>query len=153
VIDAGNNEMFVANHGNWAPLTREEEEAGGQLQGGHFQLPSIAAYSAEANGDAKPKRTIQGAQTQLDWPMGLSLDAAHNEIAVANYGNNSILIFRTNAAGNVTPIRVLRGDRTGILGPMGVAIDTLWELQAWGSAILGRWPLTRRGARFSFPIE
>jgi DNA-binding beta-propeller fold protein YncE len=122
VIDAGNNEMIVANHGNWAPLTREEEEAGGQLQGGHFQLPSIAIYSAEANGDAKPKRTIQGAQTQLDWPMGVSLDATHNEIAVANYGNNSIMIFRTNAAGNVAPIRVLRGDRTGILGPMGVAI-------------------------------
>ncbi len=122
-IDATNSEMFVANHGNWAPLTREEEEAGGQLQGGHFQLPSITAYSAEANGDAKPKRTIQGAQTQLDWPMGLGLDATHHEIAVANYGNNSILIFRTDGAGNVAPVRILRGNKTGILGPMGVAID------------------------------
>jgi DNA-binding beta-propeller fold protein YncE len=124
VMDAANNEMLVANHGNWAPLTREEAEVNGKLVGGRFLPPSITVYSAEAEGDAKPKRAIQGSKTQLNWPMGLSLDSMHNEIAVANYGNNSVLIFHRTDNGNVAPLRVIHGDRTGILGPMGVAIDT-----------------------------
>jgi DNA-binding beta-propeller fold protein YncE len=125
VIDPGHNEMLVANHGNWAPLTREEEEATeGGLKGGHFALPSINAYAIEAKGDDKPTRKIQGAQTQLNWPMGIGLDAMHDEIAVANYGTNSILIFRRDTNGNAAPVRVIKGDRTGVLGPMGVAIDT-----------------------------
>jgi DNA-binding beta-propeller fold protein YncE len=124
VIDPGHNEMLVANHGNWAPLTREEAEAEGGLRGGHFALPSINTYAVEAKGDDKPTRRIQGAQTQLNWPMGLSLDAMHDEIAVANYGTNSILVFRRDASGNATPVRAIKGDRTGVLGPMGVAIDT-----------------------------
>ena len=123
VVDTGHDEMLVANHGNWAPLTRAEEQAQGGLRGGHFALPSINTYAMEAKGDDKPIRKIQGAQTQLNWPMGLSLDATHDEIAVANYGTNSILAFRRNAGGDVAPLRVIRGDRTGILGPMGVAID------------------------------
>ena len=124
VVDSAHNEMLVANHGNWAPLTREEEESEGGLRGGHFAMPSINTYAIEAKGDEKPTRKIQGAQTQLNWPMGLSLDPMHDEIAVANYGTNSILVFRRNAAGNVAPVRVIKGDRTGVLGPMGVAIDT-----------------------------
>jgi DNA-binding beta-propeller fold protein YncE len=124
VVDPGHNEMLVANHGNWAPLTREEAEADGQLIGGHFAMPSINTYAIEAKGDDKPTRKIQGAQTQLNWPMGLGLDAMHDEIAVANYGTNSILVFRRDASGNAAPLRLIKGDRTGVLGPMGVAIDT-----------------------------
>jgi DNA-binding beta-propeller fold protein YncE len=45
-------------------------------------------------------------------------------MAVASYGNNSILIFRRDAQGDVTPIRTIGGSRTGIAGPMGVSIDT-----------------------------
>jgi DNA-binding beta-propeller fold protein YncE len=123
VIDFAHNEMLVANHGNWAPLTREEAEADGGLVGGHFAMPSINTYAIEAKGDDKPTRKIQGAQTQLNWPMGLALDAMHDEIAVANYGTNSVLVFRRDASGNVAPVRVIKGDRTGVLGPMGVAID------------------------------
>jgi len=55
--------------------------------------------------------------------MGMSLDATHDEIAVANYGTNSVLFFRRDASGNVAPVRVIKGNRTGIVGPMGVAID------------------------------
>jgi DNA-binding beta-propeller fold protein YncE len=124
VVDPGHNEMLVANHGNWAPLTREEEEGEGGLRGGHFALPSINTYAIEAKGDDRPTRKIQGAETQLNWPMGVGLDPMHDEIAVANYGTNSILVFRRNAAGNAAPMRVIKGNRTGVLGPMGVAIDT-----------------------------
>ena len=121
-VDARDKEILVANHGNWAPLTREEARKSG-MQGGHFLAPSITAYDETASGDIKPTRTVAGPRTQLNWPMGLSVDPVHNEMAVASYGNNSILIFRRTDNGDVAPLRVIRGDKTGILGPMGVAID------------------------------
>jgi len=122
-FDVATKEIMVSNHGNWAPLTRAQATEGG-LQGGRFALPSITTYPTEAKGDARPTRAIQGARTELNWPMGISLDAVHDEIAVASYGNNSILIFHRSDNGDAAPVRVIRGNRTGILGPMGVAIDT-----------------------------
>ena len=122
-FDVATNEIMVSNHGNWAPMTRAEASEG-SLQGGRFALPSITAYTREAKGDARPARTIQGARTELNWPMGISVDAVHDEIAVASYGNNSILVFHRADNGDALPVRVIRGNQTGILGPMGVAIDT-----------------------------
>lgn len=55
--------------------------------------------------------------------MGIDLDAARDEIAVADNGDNSILIFRRTAQGNVAPVRTIRGPKTGISNPMGVAVD------------------------------
>lgn len=121
-FDGVNNEIFAANHGNWAPLTKADTSDA--LPAGHFQPPSITIHSGLAEGDTPPLRTIQGTQTQLNWPMGIHVDTVHNEIAVANYGENSILIFRRTDTGDVAPLRVIRGNRTGIAGPMGVAIDT-----------------------------
>lgn len=121
-VDVSNQQILVSNHGNWAPQTRAEALENG-LKGGRFEPPSITSYPASANGDARPTRAISGNRTELNWPMGISLDPVHNEIAVASYGNNSILFFRREDNDNATPMRVVRGDRTGILGPMGVAID------------------------------
>jgi DNA-binding beta-propeller fold protein YncE len=56
--------------------------------------------------------------------MGLAIDSAHDEIAVANNGDNSILIFARTASGDVAPARVIAGDQTGINRPMGIAFDT-----------------------------
>jgi DNA-binding beta-propeller fold protein YncE len=75
-------------------------------------------------GDVAPARRIQGAKTGLNWPMAISVDTAHDEIAVANSGDSSIRIFGRTAAGDVAPVRVIKGARTGIRGPMGVTIDT-----------------------------
>ncbi len=122
-FDSVNNEIILANHGNWAPLTKNAS-AGTLPPGGRFDLPSITTYPGEAQGDAEPVRIIQGVRTELNWPMGISLDTVRNEIAVASYGNNSILIFRRTDQGDATPTRIIRGNRTGIAGPMGVAIDT-----------------------------
>ncbi|HEX2714340.1 MAG TPA: hypothetical protein VHM88_19275 [Candidatus Acidoferrales bacterium] len=122
-FDEVNNEILAANHGNWAPLTKTAS-SDGLPEAGHFQQPSITTYPGLAEGDREPLRTIQGAQTQLNWPMGIHVDTIHNEIAVANYGDNSVLIFRRADTGDVAPLRVIRGNRTGIAGPMGVAIDT-----------------------------
>jgi DNA-binding beta-propeller fold protein YncE len=122
-VDDVNNEMTVVNHGNWAPVNQKEAIENGDWEGGHFQLPSITTYPIEAVGDTPPTRIIQGERTQLNWPMGISLDPAHNEIAVANYANDSILIYRRTDAGDVAPVRVIHGKKTGLSRPMGVAFD------------------------------
>ena len=55
--------------------------------------------------------------------MAISVDADHDEIAVANSGDSSIRIFGRTASGDVAPVRIIKGARTGIHGPMGVTID------------------------------
>jgi len=127
--DVVHREIAVANHGNYSVITPYSayDPAGANTAmavGGHFLMPSLTVFADSAAGDAKPVRTIQGPRTKLNWPMGIDIDTAHNEIAVANNGDNSILVFRRTARGDVAPARVIRGPRTGISSPMGVAIDT-----------------------------
>jgi DNA-binding beta-propeller fold protein YncE len=125
--DQVNKEITVANHGNKPSagfaFVQDASAATNQTLGGQVLPPSITVYSETAEGDAKSLRTIQGARTQLAWPMGLEVDGERNEIAVANNGDNSVLIFRRTASGDVAPVRVIRGPRTGIDRPMGVGID------------------------------
>jgi len=45
-----------------------------------------------------PLRRIQGPKTGLNWPMAISVDADHDEIAVANSGDSSIRIFSRKKA-------------------------------------------------------
>jgi DNA-binding beta-propeller fold protein YncE len=56
--------------------------------------------------------------------MGVAADPAHDEIAVANNGDSSLLVFSRSQNGNVAPVRAIRGDRTRINHPMGVAFDS-----------------------------
>ncbi|HYL37918.1 MAG TPA: hypothetical protein VEV17_18525 [Bryobacteraceae bacterium] len=127
--DDRHDEIGVANHGNYRGLIRDlgagcVPTGSADPEGGAFQPPSIAIYSGRTEGDRKPLRVIQGQRTRLDFPMGLAIDPAHDEIAVANNGDNSILIFARTAGGDVAPARVIAGDATGINRPMGIAIDT-----------------------------
>jgi hypothetical protein len=129
--DDDHGEIAVASHGNFrgvvhdtgggcAPASGKEETA---VESGEFRPPSIAIFSAKARDDQAPLRTIEGASTKLDWPMGIAEDRRHDTIAVANNGDNSILIFDRRRGGNVAPVRIIRGDRTGINRPMGLAVD------------------------------
>lgn len=126
--DVAHHEIAVANHGNYSVITPYSayDATGANVAlsvGGHFLEPSITVFADSAKGDAKPLRTIQGSRTRLNWPMGIDIDTAHNEIAVANNGDNSILVFDRSASGNLAPVRVIHGENTGIDSPMGVAID------------------------------
>lgn len=137
VIDNDHDEIVVANHGNWTSMSSFDTEASGNggasardatarsaAKGGRFLPPSIRVFAANARGDAAPVRVIEGSRTGLNWPMSLDVDTTHDEIAVANSGDNRVLIFRRSDKGNVAPIRVIGGGSTGLSGPMGVAIDT-----------------------------
>ena len=127
-FDELHNELITANHGNWTqlrPYTPYDPIATdvGEYKPGAFHPSSITVHAADANGDVPPLRTIEGALTGLNWPMGIDVDLTHNEIAVANYGDSSIRVFRRGDKGNVQPVRVLRGTPTQIVGPVSVAID------------------------------
>jgi 6-phosphogluconolactonase (cycloisomerase 2 family) len=127
-FDEQHNEIITANHGNWTqirPYTSYDPLVTdvGEYKPGAFYLPSITFHRADANGDVAPLRVIQGSLTRLNWPMGLDLDAQRGEIAVANYGDDSILVFARGGGGDVQPTRVIRGPATEIVGPISVAID------------------------------
>jgi 6-phosphogluconolactonase (cycloisomerase 2 family) len=125
-LDGPGNEVFAANHGNWTEMRSYADDAvmlPGEYKAGRFEQPSIRVFRADANGDVAPIRTIQGAKTQLAWPMGIDVDREAQELAVANYGSNSILIFAKNASGDVGPVRVIGGPSTGIVGPVAVGFD------------------------------
>jgi DNA-binding beta-propeller fold protein YncE len=128
-LDDRHNEIAVANHGNFRGLIKDAgagcvPTGAAGPEGGAVLPSSITFYSGDAKGDIRPIRTLQGDQTQLDFPMGLSVDEEDDEYAVANNGANSVLVFSRTAAGDVAPLRVLAGRRTLINRPMGVAIDT-----------------------------
>ncbi len=143
-VDDINDEVLVANHGNWRPSelitsytaydTRESRQEANPTQRvtegmrGRFLLGSITVFSAEASGNVAPKRTIAGPLTELNWPMGITVDTRNQEVAVANNGDDSVLVFRRTDDGNAAPLRAIRGPRTGIKSPMGVQIqgDELW---------------------------
>lgn len=142
-FDETHNEVFVANHGNFRPgelitsytaydARESRQERSGYVltedQRGRFLASSITVYDGNASGDVAPLRTIMGPQTQIDWPMGVAVDEANNELVVANNGNNSVLVFPRTATGDALPRRVIRGPLTGIRGPMGIAVakDEIW---------------------------
>ena len=112
-MDAVNNEIVVINHGNWMqyhPNTdHDKPPVTIPISPGHFDEPSIRFYPVTANGDVAAARVIQGKKAGLDWPMQIDVDNAHNEIAVANFGADSIAIFRRSDQGDVAPIRELHG--------------------------------------------
>ena len=125
-LDGPGNEVFAANHGNWTEMRSYADDMvllPGEYKPGRFELPSIRVYRATANGNVPPLRTIQGDRTQLAWPMGIDADRDSRELAVANYGTNSVLIFAKAADGNVAPVRTIGGPRTGIVGPVDVGFD------------------------------
>jgi DNA-binding beta-propeller fold protein YncE len=126
--DVVHHEIAVASHGNYSVIAPYSAYDAGTSNtalsvGGHFLLPSVTVFEESAKGDAKPLRKIQGSQTRLNWPMGIDIDTAHNEMAVANNGDDAVLVFDRTVDGDAEPRRVIRGPRTGISSPMGVAID------------------------------
>jgi DNA-binding beta-propeller fold protein YncE len=137
-LDTKNHLLYVTNHGSvhqvrpsdrpaskrsprlpfW-PLTRDDAVPGS----GKMLPPSITVYPKDAKENAPALRTIQGPKTQMNWPTGIAVDPAANEIFVANDGGNSVLVFKATDNGDVAPVRVLKGPKSLISNPTGVYLD------------------------------
>lgn len=103
---------------NW-PIGRNYAVRGS----GKIYPPSITVYPRDAQGDAAPLRTIQGPNTQMNWPTALAVNTKTGELFVANDPAHSILVFAADASGDVAPVRVLKGPKTLIQNPTGVYYD------------------------------
>lgn len=103
-VDTSHQEIGVANNGN----------------------NSITIYdlTMSVDGNVSPVRTIQGPDTGLSVPCGLYVDTLHDEIGVANFGNDTITFYPRTDQGDVAPTRTLRGNATGLDGPVGIYLDT-----------------------------
>lgn len=141
-LDTKNHVMYVANHGSvsyskdgknftrrpsagggWQiPSERERREA--MVAGsGVYHPPSITVYPANAVGEVVPLRTIEGPDTQLDWPAQIYLDEDHGELFVANDMGDSVLVFKAGDNGNVAPTRIIKGPKSTLKSPTGVFLD------------------------------
>jgi 6-phosphogluconolactonase (cycloisomerase 2 family) len=92
---------------------------------GKFGPASITVYAADAQGNVEPVRMISGPKTQLNWPTGISIDSAREEIYVSNAAGDSINVFSMKQNGDVAPIRQIKGAKTHLRNPNGVSVDTV----------------------------
>ena len=125
-VDEKDRLLFVNTWGHHADFTKAGT--------GKFLPPGIQVYAINANGDAKPLRTISGDKTQLDWPGGMKFNNENGDLYIANDIGQSVLVF-TNAAklnGNVAPTRVIHGPSTRLRNPTGIALD-LKNRELWVS--------------------
>src|SRR4029077_13313167 len=78
-----------------------------------------------ASGNVPPGATISGANTTLNAPAYITLDATADRLFVSNRTNASVLIFDNISTknGNVAPERILAGANTTMAAPTDVALD------------------------------
>ena len=89
--------------------------------GGPSSYPHVTAYAAGSNGNVTPMETINGANTGLSNPQGISVDASGN-IYVAN-SNNTVTIYPAGTNGNIAPSKTISGSKTKLGYPYGLALD------------------------------
>jgi DNA-binding beta-propeller fold protein YncE len=77
--------------------------------------PRIGAFEREADKNALPVRTIQGANSKTNRTMhGIAYDEIHDEIVVPSRAGQAIMTFRGVADGDEAPIRIIQGPKTGL---------------------------------------
>src|SRR2546426_671829 len=100
---------------------------------GNGIYPSVTVYAPGAGGTAAPTRTITGAHTGMNGPVGIARDAAGN-LYGANAGNsccglvNSITVYGARARGDAAPTATIVGGNTGLDGPSAGAVDAAGHL-------------------------
>jgi len=166
-LDDKNGLIFVTNHGSVHQVVPEKTVNTGRVLGrskgkdkwpvsfdntipgsGKMLPPSITVYRKSASGDEAPVRVIEGPKTQMNWPTGIAINPARNEIIVANDGGDSILVFDATASGDVAPLRVIKGPKSLVSNPTGVYIDSknneLWVAN-FGNHTATVFPTTANG--------
>ena len=147
VVDSGNTSITVYSRtasGNTAPIrTLSGAATGMSFPSGVFVdavnnelvvgdqltntvLPgALRVYSRTANGNTAPIRTVSGAATGLNRPVGVVVDTVNNEILAANSDGSSVTVYARTANGNAAPLRTLSGAATLLNQPYFLAITTL----------------------------
>jgi DNA-binding beta-propeller fold protein YncE len=105
---------------------------------------AIVVYPKTAQGEDKATRRIQGAETHLQDPHGITIDFKNKLIYVSNFGNvhvlppgsaggrrvesygsfeqPSITVYPLDAVGNVKPLRIIQGSHTTLNWPSHIAV-------------------------------
>ncbi len=90
---------------------------------------SITVYNnaSTATGNIAPLRTITGASTGLNYPIGIWYEPSFDTLYVANYNGNSITVYNnaSTATGNIAPSRTITGANTNLNGPEDVWLDSV----------------------------
>lgn len=105
-LDTKNGELFVANLGNDSVTVYPQT------------WPVLVPNTPFL------RRLIGPVNTKLDDPADAAVDAAHDELFVANFGNDSITVYSRTANGDTAPLRTLIGGNTGLDGPQDLHADT-----------------------------
>ena len=134
--------VIAGDIGQNSPLSAIERRAGAALDANIYvanpgsngnravKKPSVTVYATTAIGNAAPIRTIAGANTQFDYPMGVFADVVHNAhnrfVASIEQGVNhasDLLVFSRTATGDTKPLMSVFGPATGLAYPSGLALD------------------------------
>jgi len=125
--------IYVANAG---------KEGGGQ--------DSVTEYAAGSSGDAAPVANINGGNTKLYSPSGITVDSSGN-IYVANPGSilyaantspivqavDTITVYSRGSTGNIAPVRTISGALTRLSGLSGIAVDSSGNIYAPSMGVAG----------------
>ncbi len=87
---------------------------------------AVNVFALGASGDVAPIRTLSGAATGIEGPLGIAIDLVHDELVIVSYkvaDGGSVTVFPRTANGNATPLRTIQGPSTGFSQPQGVGID------------------------------
>ncbi len=100
-VDVENDEIFVGLSAIFSPVFPPPSNIEPILEN------RINVYRRTQEGDVGPLRTIEGPNTGLNDPEGISVDTKNNEIFVSNFFNNTVTVYGRTDTGNVHPIRTL----------------------------------------------
>jgi DNA-binding beta-propeller fold protein YncE len=167
-IDPVTKEIYVLNNDtqNWLPVFPKEAKGNANpsrylaVPHGSFGIAvdeakkemyltvqhenAIVVYPKTAKDEDKPIRRVQGAETMLQDPHGITIDFKNRLIYVSNFGNvhvlpagsaggrrvesygrfdpPSITVYPLDATGNTKPLRTISGPKTGLNWPSHIVV-------------------------------
>ncbi|MBI3939640.1 MAG: hypothetical protein HY315_02290 [Acidobacteria bacterium] len=98
---------------------------------------AILFFRADAGGNEKPLRVIQGPKTMISGGASdtdnVAVDPIHDEVYVTQKTSDSVLVFDRRANGDVAPIRIIHGPKTRLRFPNRVSVDPVNNVLAVGA--------------------
>ncbi|HEV3092291.1 MAG TPA: hypothetical protein VGX91_12700, partial [Candidatus Cybelea sp.] len=86
----------------------------------NYRDSTVTVYAAGTTGNVAPIRTLGGAKTELNVPVGVAVDS-RARIYVSNY--DALTVYAAGASGDAEPIRTLSGAKTELSPPLvGLAL-------------------------------